>query len=452
MRAAVGVALMAVCLGLAGCSLFGKKHAAQTNNNPKPFLGSETPAKAENAAMPRDNGGTLPGASGLLAGRVIVEATGQPIKASIALKNRDREDVKEADFDYLTNDEGYFTIPKLNVGESYELIARATANGELISRTVWTKPPNATLLILLDKRFTTQSTPPPKDLPKTLPGKKGTTGKESAQERTPGVSIEAPVKLPEQEPQPRGGIGAPTPATSPGANSGGGTAPNPANIADGGFHRITQPSETITIPNPPPLPHPPQWETVPEQGQPARSVPPVPGSPGSVRIPNIPTPVPSCGLYGNRLDNFALYDLNEQVWEYKRDRRGRLILLDFWYCNCTYCLQMIRDLRELQRDYASYGLEIVSIACETGPVEEQRKNVLAVRGRYGINYKTLLSGGGPERCPVTIAFGVVTYPTLVLIDSDGTILWRSPRNGMDDIAHHILRKKINDRLVTQQSP
>jgi hypothetical protein len=40
---------------------------------------------------------------------------------------------------------------------------------------------------------------------------------------------------------------------------------------------------------------------------------------------------------------------------------------------------------------------------------------------------------------------------LVLIDTDGTILWRSPSNGMDMYAHHVLRKMIDDRLVTHQS-
>ena len=89
MRTAVGVALVTVCLGLAGCSLFGKKQAAQKNAS-KPFLGSEAPAKTETVAMPRDSSGSLPGANGMLAGRVIVEATDRPIRASILIKSLDR--------------------------------------------------------------------------------------------------------------------------------------------------------------------------------------------------------------------------------------------------------------------------------------------------------------------------------------------------------------------------
>jgi thiol-disulfide isomerase/thioredoxin len=163
--------------------------------------------------------------------------------------------------------------------------------------------------------------------------------------------------------------------------------------------------------------------------------------------PHLPTPVPSCGLYGNRLDNFALYDVNGGAWEYKRDHHGRLTLLDFWYHNCGPCLQTIHDLVELQKDFGPSGLEVIGIACETGPVEEQRRNARAIHERYGINYTTLLSGGGPERCPVMEQFQVEYFPLLVLIAEDGTIRWRSTRQGMDEREHYKLRKMISEQLA-----
>ncbi|MHB1422393.1 MAG: TlpA family protein disulfide reductase [Gemmataceae bacterium] len=445
-RTAMGVALVIVCLGLTGCSLFGKRQTAQNGKN-KPFLGASEPAnKAETAAMPRDSGGPLPKESGLLAGQILVESTGRPAKAFVLVKNLEDDDAKTAKLDVETKD-GYFTIPGLKVGQQYELIARAEEDGELISGKWWGKPPAATLLIRLDKRFTNANTPPLPNAPK-VPGKKGVTSTESAQERTPAVSIEPPVKLPDREPPTQGSIAGPPPVTGSGTNSSG-NSPNPANIADGGFRKISQPqTETINIPNPPPVPRQPQWENVPGQPQPTRSVP----GPGSVRLPNLPTTVPSCGLYGNILDNFALYDLDGKVWEYKRDRRGRLMLLDFWYHTCSACLQEIHDLVELQRNFGAYGLEVVGIACETGSLEEQQRNVRAIRGRYGINYTTLLSGGGPEHCPVVAQFQVGRYPTLVLIDADGKIIWRNPKTGMDKNENYRLKKIIHTYLVAQQAP
>lgn len=165
------------------------------------------------------------------------------------------------------------------------------------------------------------------------------------------------------------------------------------------------------------------------------------------RPPKVATPVPSCALHGNHLDNFALRDHEGNVWEYKRDRHGRLILLEFWIHDGKPGLSAIPHLRQLQEDYGPNGLEVVSIECETGSIEEQRRHVQAVRFGYGIKYRTLLSNCGPERCPVMEQFHVEYFPLLVLIDSDGKILWRSTRDGMDDYEHFKLRKMISDTLI-----
>lgn len=460
MRTVVGVALVTVCLGLAGCSLFGKKQTARNSNtNPKPFLGAEKPAKTDTASLPKNDGGPLPGANGFLAGRVVAEATQEPInRAYIRVIDPDEDKDKVAPLDVETVPGGYFQISGLKVDRQYKLIARAEDGGELISGTVFSKPPQVTLMIKLDKRFTNPSTPPLPNAPK-MPDKKppasGGDPKDKEEKKEPAASIGRPEKLPDGNSPPRADLAAPTPASGSGANPDSGNAPNPANIADGGFRRIPQ-SQPVDIPSPPaawPPPVPPesQWEKAPEERQP-RTTPVVPRSPGSVRLPNLPTVVPSCGLYGNRLDNFALNDLDGKTWEYKHDHRGRLMLLDFWYHNCGPCLQAIPHLVALQRQYGAYGLEVVGIACETGTVEEQRGNVLAIRGRYQINYKTLLSGGGPGHCPVMEQFQVAYFPLLVLIDTDGTIVWRSTKDGMHDREHYNLEKMIHNRLVRREPP
>jgi hypothetical protein len=117
---------------------------------------------AENVALPHDDGGPLLGTNGVLAGRVLVEATDRPILASVMIKNDERDEAKPADIDVSTDETGCFTIPRLEPGKAYKIIARANDNGELISRTMYVKAPNQTLLIRLDKRFTTATTPSPK--------------------------------------------------------------------------------------------------------------------------------------------------------------------------------------------------------------------------------------------------------------------------------------------------
>jgi thiol-disulfide isomerase/thioredoxin len=184
-----------------------------------------------------------------------------------------------------------------------------------------------------------------------------------------------------------------------------------------------------------------------EERRPQSAPPPITpsGPPLSSRVPNPPTHVPSCVLVGNKLENFALKDLRGETWEYRRDRQGRLVLLDFWYSTCPPCKDAIPRLVGLQRDYSAYGLQVIGIACETGPVSRQVANVMSVRGRYYINYLTLLSGGGPENCPVIKQFGVERYPSLVLLDETGTIIWHC-YNGMDDFEWQKLERLIGNKL------
>jgi thiol-disulfide isomerase/thioredoxin len=139
--------------------------------------------------------------------------------------------------------------------------------------------------------------------------------------------------------------------------------------------------------------------------------------------------VPSCLVVGRKVENFALYGLDGEPWELRR-RRQRLVLVDFWYTNCGPCLAAIGHLRELQEMYGSYGLQVVGIAYEKGPAAEQVRKVNAVRERYKINYTTLLGGGGAGPCPVKAQFGITAFPTLVLIDEAGQVVWRS--EGLDE--------------------
>jgi thiol-disulfide isomerase/thioredoxin len=86
---------------------------------------------------------------------------------------------------------------------------------------------------------------------------------------------------------------------------------------------------------------------------------------------------------GSRLDNFALYGLDGKPWELRKQRKGRVVLIDFWYSTCRPCLEALPHLVELDRKYGSFGLEVVGIAYEKGTAAEQAMRVRQVRARYG---------------------------------------------------------------------
>ncbi|MBY0526459.1 MAG: redoxin domain-containing protein, partial [Gemmataceae bacterium] len=173
---------------------------------------------------------------------------------------------------------------------------------------------------------------------------------------------------------------------------------------------------------------------------------PPPTSP-TTSVPAVPTRVPSCILTGQYLVNFALNDLAGESWEFRK-HHGKLTLIDFWETRCVPCQHAIQHLNVLQTRYGPNGLQIVGIAYEKGTPQEQAAAVKRVQQRLKINYTLLLGGDTPQQpCPVLTQFTVRAYPTLVLVDDTGRILWRGEGLDRPQLAEleTILRQRIGAR-------
>jgi len=98
----------------------------------------------------------------------------------------------------------------------------------------------------------------------------------------------------------------------------------------------------------------------------------------------------------------------------------------------------------MQDRFGPYGLEIIGISYEQGTFEEQIIKVERIRQRLGINYR-LLVGSDFIHCPVRNQFGISAYPTLVLLDDNGCIIWRSEGLGGHQIEEleAIVKQKLN---------
>lgn len=101
------------------------------------------------------------------------------------------------------------------------------------------------------------------------------------------------------------------------------------------------------------------------------------------------------------------------------------ILIDFWGTWCKPCRDSIPRLVDLQTRYGPKTLRVVGVATEHGSAPaEQARNVDAMARSLGINYPVLLSELDGKPCPLQEALHVQAYPTMVLVDRTGRILWR----------------------------
>jgi thiol-disulfide isomerase/thioredoxin len=99
------------------------------------------------------------------------------------------------------------------------------------------------------------------------------------------------------------------------------------------------------------------------------------------------------------------------------------VLLDFWGTWCRPCMTSVPHLVDLQKRLGSKRLAVVGVACEEGPPSSNVAHVADVAKRLGINYTVLVSTKDGTS-PLQQSLHVQAFPTLVLLDRKGRIVWR----------------------------
>ncbi len=449
MRAVACGIVLTCCVGLTGCSLFGKRgqNASNTGNRP-----SAEPNPAALTAWPGNSGPPGEGApapagvGGILAGQVIDSYNRRPPPTSIQVVSA--QETKSAPLDVPTDKNGYFTILGLQPGQRYQLIARARGEGDhLLAGTTWAVAPDARVLIRISEDLATPNTPPLPAAPG-WPGSKAAGSDATRSSPAPSTNKAAESNRssanpanPNAIPRRAAELTPPIKITEVAPSSPTRPAPVPQTRTELRPENVTVRPEGYAQ-RPPAASVPPWWQATPPPAQ-AGGAPTAPGA--SSPLPAMPAPVPSCVLTGQKLHNFALYGLDGQPWELARQRRGRLLLLDFWGPWCFPCLDAIPHLNILQGNYGPQGLEVIGIAYVEGSLQEQVQKIEHVSRMPGkqITYRVLL-GGERDSCPVLKQFDIRCWPTLVLLDENGVILWRG--EGLDRQNLKELELRIRHKL------
>lgn len=431
-RALAGALSLVLCVTLPGCSLFkkfGKDKEPESNGAapPKFPAGGGAGAGGANAGQVGAVSSTANlGAS--LHGRVMDGYSRPPTSTSIRWVSLD--DKKENEHEVSVTPEGYFSIVGLKEGARYKLLARGKQGERMVAGVTYATAPNIHVFIQVKEEFINGAAPGaptggtqdnPADKTSGL-GSKAAPGGWSA---GPGAANEPDLPVAIHVPgQTRNQAGPPAQNWSPAASN---------------EQKINTWPPTLEIPRTKTLP--------PLQIPNATPKATVPGVSSGVSDLLGKALVPSCVRLGDRIENFALNELNGQPWELKH-RKGKLVLIDFWRTDCVPCLHALPHIKDLHAKYGHLGLEVIGIANETsGTAEEQAQRVWSTCKRYGINYRQLLSVS--KTCPVRRQFAVEFLPTLFLLDDQGRIIWQTDHQVSPAEQQGLLERHIKHRLTPQ---
>jgi thiol-disulfide isomerase/thioredoxin len=134
------------------------------------------------------------------------------------------------------------------------------------------------------------------------------------------------------------------------------------------------------------------------------------------------------GKYGFRTNeiskNYQITDLNGETTTLKSLAKEKgLILLDFWGTWCAPCKELTPELVKLHQKYGD-KLEFVSLAFEL-----DTKPVLEYATKNHMNwYNGIIKGkpkSGDMSSPIIGGLRIECYPTLIVLDPDLNILFRT---------------------------
>ena len=122
------------------------------------------------------------------------------------------------------------------------------------------------------------------------------------------------------------------------------------------------------------------------------------------------------------------------------DAKGRAVLLDFWTYGCINCMQVIPDLKALEKQFGD-NLLVIGVHSAKFAGERGSDRILAAAKRFGITHPVI----NDSQFHVWDAFKVEAWPTLILLSPDGAEFNRYAGEGHKDEIADDITKALKDK-------
>jgi len=119
---------------------------------------------------------------------------------------------------------------------------------------------------------------------------------------------------------------------------------------------------------------------------------------------------------GQQVKNFRLNDLDNTSRSFTELKGERLTIIDFWATWCKPCNKAIPELNKIYDSYKDKGVQIIGINCD-GP--RSINKVAPLASALQIKYHVLTDIDSE----VMKDLNINAFPTLIIVNSQGKIVW-----------------------------
>lgn len=121
-------------------------------------------------------------------------------------------------------------------------------------------------------------------------------------------------------------------------------------------------------------------------------------------------------LNAQTVSNFRLKDISNTSRSFEELKGEKLTVIDFWATWCKPCNKAIPELNKIYQSYIDRGVNVIGINCD-GP--RSISKVAPMVNSLQIKYSILLDINSEVMNNLSLS----AFPTLILVDPRGKIVW-----------------------------
>ena len=154
------------------------------------------------------------------------------------------------------------------------------------------------------------------------------------------------------------------------------------------------------------------------------------------RLPVLTAVLAAAAAFGSLISEWQTTDLDGQPHALA-DYRGKVVVLDFWYRACGWCIRAMPQMKQLTDDFQDQSVAILGINSDRDLADARY-----VIDKMSLNYPTLKNGEGSDQ--ISTLYKIHGWPTLVVIDKKGVL--RHVHKGFHDGEEREIEKEIKELL------